>query len=111
MELQKNHLLSEINPCRQFHASADMPPTVIFRYKDSIAFIGIDNSASTLKKKIREKSLIGEFISAEVDKEISESYRLKYCSRTCFLISPEGHILDKFEISDWKVNLENIFKK
>jgi hypothetical protein len=39
---------------------------------------------------------------------IFASYRPEFCSRTCFLINPDGRIIDRFEIFDWKSHIASI---
>ena len=52
--------------------------------------------------------ITGAFIDVNINKTI-EAYRPEFCSRTCFLISPEGRIIDKFEIFDWKRSMQKHF--
>lgn len=76
---------------------------LIETYSGTTKFIGIDNSLNLLQQNINELNLKGEFIIAEDNNNlIQKNYRPDYCSRICFLISPDGRIVDRFEISDWK---------
>lgn len=71
-----------------------------------IEILGIDNSPNFLKQNIKDLNLSGKFIIAEdKNSSIQKNYRPGFCSRTCFLINPEGRIIDKFEVFDWKTNL------
>ena len=74
-------------------------------------YIGIDNSPVTLRNNIKSLNLFGDFVIAEDNPMIQASYRPDYCSRTCFLISPEGRIVDKFEIFDWESVLSKHFRE
>jgi peroxiredoxin len=79
-------------------------------YKGKLEFIAIDNSPATLRNNIKALNLSGEFVIAEENKMIQKAYRPDYSSRTCFLIDPDGRILDKFEIFDWRTNLSHVFE-
>ncbi|MFB9052151.1 peroxiredoxin family protein [Formosa undariae] len=80
-------------------------------FQGKISFIGIDNSTQSLPVNIKNLNLSGKFIFAELNNdEIQKHYRQDFSSRTCFLIDKEGHIQDKFEISDWKQSLTRIIK-
>lgn len=78
-------------------------------YRSRVATIGIDISPLTLQTNIDELGLEGPFMIAKYNKSIKDNYREDYCSRICFLISPSGHVLDKFEIRDWKQALGKYF--
>lgn len=79
-------------------------------YQGKLNYIGLDNSIETLPKSIAELKLPGEFIIAEEEKDdLQHYYRPDYSSRTCFLINPEGRIIDKFDIENWKIALKKIF--
>ena len=80
-------------------------------YNGEFEYIGIDNSPSILRNNIKSLKLSGPFVIAEDNPMIQASYRPDYCSRTCFLISPEGRIIDKFEIFDWDSILLKHFAK
>lgn len=79
------------------------------KYASKLNIIGIDNSPIILQQNIKNLNLAGPFIIAENNSSIQSNYREDYCSRTCFLINPEGRIIDRFEIRDWKSSLEKYF--
>jgi peroxiredoxin len=79
------------------------------KYASKLDIIGIDNSPSFLEQNIKDLNLTGTFIIAEINPSIQNNYREDFCSRTCFLINPQGRITDKFEISDWKKALSKNF--
>ena len=103
-------LLVNLTACWSTVSSYNHYKDLTEKYKDIINLIGIDNSPNILKKKMEELNLLGKFIIAEDNKELQESYRPDYSSRTCFLISPDGRIMDKFEIANWESNLACFFK-
>jgi len=105
-------LLANITGCWSPISSYKNYKDLTDAYSQKIEFIGIDYSPFFLQSNIKKLNLIGKFIIAE-DKNFSiqKNYRPDYCSRTCFLISPEGRIIDKFIISDWKKSLMKHFKE
>ena len=104
-------LLANISACWSPISSYKSYKDLTEAYSQKIEFLGIDNSPDFLQRNIKDLNLIGKFIIAE-DKNISiqKNYRPDYCSRICFLISPEGRIADKFEIFDWEKSLTKHFK-
>ena len=77
-------------------------------YQGKLEFLGIDKSPVFLRNNIKELKLTGKFINGNENKMI-QAYRPEFCSRTCFLINPDGRIADKFEIFDWKPKMKQIF--
>lgn len=61
-----------------------------------------------LKNNIKKLSFLGQFIDAN-ETIMIQAYRPGFCTRTCFLIHPEGRIIHKFEMFDWKANLGKVF--
>lgn len=45
-----------------------------------------------------------------VDENGNQDYREDFCSRVCFLIDPNGQVLDRFEIADWRQTLAEHFR-
>lgn len=58
-----------------------------------------------------DKNLDGFQIDTEekFNGDIYQKYRNAYCSRICYLINKDGRIEDKFDVSDWEVNLSKYF--
>ncbi len=79
-------------------------------YKSKVDIIAIDESPGILDVNIKDFGLSGRFVIASKHRAVKNNYREDFCSRTCFLISPHGYIIDKFPISDWKIALEKHFK-
>ena len=81
-------------------------------YKGKVRFIGIDNSyKETLLTQIKNLDLPGEFLIAENENpEVEKHYRPDFSSRTCFLICPEGRVIERFNISFWKKYLSKHFE-
>lgn len=52
----------------------------------------------------------GFFIDVEeaFNKDVFEKYRNEYCSRTCYVIDKKNRIIDKFEVTNWKLNLPKL---
>ncbi|NJK96136.1 MAG: redoxin domain-containing protein [Bacteroidales bacterium] len=101
-------LLINVTACWSKVSSYECFRDLTASYKGKFDIIGLDNSPVTLKNNIKSLNLQGKFIIVDENKMLKK-YRPMYCSRTCFLINPEGRIVDKFEIFDWKSNLGNIF--
>jgi|WetSurMetagenome_2_1015567.scaffolds.fasta_scaffold02134_8 peroxiredoxin len=78
-------------------------------YRGKLEFLGIDDSPVSLRNNIKNLNISDRFVIAEDNQMIRKAYRPHFCSRTCFLISPKGSIVDKFEIFNWKSNLARIF--
>lgn len=104
-------LLANISACWSPISSYKCYKELTDAYSQRINFLGIDNSPDFLQRNIKDLNLVGKFIIAE-DKNIpiQKNYRPDYCSRTCFLINPEGRIIDKFEIFDWERSLAKHFE-
>lgn len=58
-----------------------------------------------------DKNLDGFQIDTEerFNGDIYQKYRNTYCSRICYLINKNGRIEDKFDVSDWEINLSKYF--
>ena len=80
------------------------------KYLSEIDILVIDESPALLQRNIDQLGLKGKFAISPDNRILKESYREDYCSRTCFLIDPDGHIIDKFEIFDWEQALANHFE-
>ena len=78
-------------------------------FKGKLEFLGIDDSSIALRNNIKDSNISGRFVIAADNQIIRRFYRPLICSRTCFLINPNGSIIDKFEIFDWKSNLAEVF--
>ncbi|MBK7625997.1 MAG: redoxin domain-containing protein [Bacteroidales bacterium] len=78
-------------------------------FKNKFEFIGIDDSPIALRNNIKDLEISGRFVIAADNPMIRNTYRPDICSRTCFLIGPDGRIIDNFEIFDWETILKNHF--
>lgn len=103
-------LLANITSCWSPISSYQSYKELTEAYSPKIEILGIDNSPDFLQRNIKELNLKGRFIIAE-DKNysIQAHYRPDFCSRLCFLVNPEGRIVNKFEIADWKTALAKNF--
>lgn len=102
-------LLTNVSACWSKKSSYECFKEVTEKYDSKINILGIDNSPNFLQQNIKDLNLIGKFTIADKNQSIKENYREDFCSRTCFLINPEGRIVDKFEIFDWKETLAKYF--
>jgi peroxiredoxin len=78
-------------------------------FKNKFEFIGIDDSPIALENNIKDLKISSRFVIAPDNPMIRKSYRPDVCSRTCFLIGPDGRIIDNFEIFDWEAVLKKHF--
>lgn len=78
-------------------------------FKNKFEFIGIDDSPIALRNNIKDLKISSRFVIAADNPMIRNKYRPEFCSRTCFLIGPDGRIIDNFEIVDWKTVLKKHF--
>jgi peroxiredoxin len=101
-------LLINVSACWSKESSYKCYKDLTETYKGKLEFLGIDKSPVFLSNNIKELKLTGKFINANENNTI-EAYRPDFCSRTCFLINPDGRIIDKFEIFDWKQKLDQLF--
>jgi hypothetical protein len=99
-------LLANVSACWSEKSSYECFKELSEVYCSRISILGIDNSPNFLKQNIKNLKLNGTFVIADNNPTIKNSYRKDFCSRTCFLINPEGRIIDKFEIFDWKARLK-----
>lgn len=102
-------LLANITACWSQIMSYEYFKELSEKYAAKLDIIGIDNSPDFLKQNIKDLNLTGTFVIAEINPSVQKNYREDFCSRTCFLIDEQGRIVDKFEISDWKVSLAKYF--
>lgn len=79
-------------------------------FKNKFEFIGIDDSPIALRNNIKDFKISSRFVIASDNPMIRNKYRPEFCSRTCFLIDPDGRIIDNFEIFDWKTVLKTHFQ-
>lgn len=104
-------LLINVTSCWSEIMSYNYYKDLTVKYKGKLEFLGIDNAPIYLQQNIKDLNLSGKFIIADDNNfSIQENYRQDFCSRTCFSINPEGRIVDKFEIFDWKKSLSKHFE-
>lgn len=105
-------LLVNISACYSVPGSQIVYKDLAEKYGSMLDIVVIDKGAGYLKQ-IENWNLPGKLINAYTpdNKEFAKNYRPDYCSRTCFLIGPDGRIIDKFEIFDWAKNLPKHFGK
>ena len=101
-------LLINVSGCYSKESSYKCYKDLTEAYQGKLEFLGIDKSPVFLCNNINELNLTGKFINGNENKTI-DAYRPEFCSRTCFLINPDGRIADKFEIFDWKSKMEHVF--
>ena len=101
-------LLINVSVCYSKESSYKCYKDLTEAYRGKLEFLGIDKSPVFLRNNIKELKLTGKFINGNENKMI-QAYRPEFCSRTCFLINPDGRIADKFEIFDWKTKMELLF--
>ncbi len=80
------------------------------KYYNHINFICLNRTDSLFKEIAKDYDLKGNLVIIS-DKTINEGldkYRPDVSSRECFLINPEGYIIDKFNLFDWESHLEKI---
>lgn len=104
-------LLTNVSSCYSKINSYECYKELYEAYNTKIKILAIDNSPNFLNFQINRLDLEGNFIIADENPLVKENYRQDFCSRTCFLINPNGTIVDKFEIFDWKQMLSNHFKE
>jgi len=78
---------------------------------DRINLVCLNNTTDSIfKQTIEDYNLKGFFVALSDETAIEglNSYRPDFSSRECFLINPEGIIVDKFSLLDWKSHLERI---
>ncbi|MBX2873180.1 MAG: hypothetical protein KTR30_13800 [Saprospiraceae bacterium] len=107
---KKYLLLVNITACWSPIMSYEYYKELYDQYLSKIEILAIDESLGALKTNIRNLYLEGTFIISKGNPTLKSSYREDYCCRTCYLIDPSGHIVDKFEISDWKQALARHFE-
>jgi peroxiredoxin len=102
-------LLINVSACYSKVSSYKCYKDLTEAYRGKLEFLCLDKSPVFLSNNIKELNLSGKFIDAN-DNEMIQAYRPDFCSRTCFLINPDGHIVDKFEIFDWKSKMKQTFE-
>ncbi|MCB0633309.1 MAG: hypothetical protein R2824_08225 [Saprospiraceae bacterium] len=103
-------LLTNITACWSKKMSYEYYKELWDDYQSKMAIIAIDESPNALQVNIDELGLEGKFIIGKNNPSIKKSYREDYCSRVCFLIDPNGRIVDRFEIADWQESLAKHFE-
>lgn len=103
-------LLVNITACWSEPMSYEHYKQLSEQYLSKLDILAIDASKGPLQANIRQLGLKGTFILSPENRAISNHYREDFCSRTCFLINPDGHIVDKFQIHDWQYALAEYFK-
>jgi peroxiredoxin len=78
-------------------------------YKNRLEYMGIDDSPIALQNNIKDPGVASKFVIAPDNPMIRKWYRPDVCSRTCFLINPDGRIIDNFEVFDWETVLKAHF--
>ena len=106
----KHLLLTNITPCWSEPMSYEHYKNLSQHYLPKLDILAIDESPNALQVNIEELGLKGDFIISKGNRTIKQNYRQDFCSRTCFLINPNGHIIDKFEIKDWEIALAKHFE-
>ena len=101
-------MLANVSACYSKVSSYKCYKDLTNAYKEKIEILCLDKSPVFLKNNIKELNLSGKFIDVNKNEELKK-YRPDFCSRTCYLINPEGRIVDKFEIFDWKKTLAKHF--
>ncbi len=74
-------------------------------YANEINVLGLDSKIDEEQEGI----LID--VEDEFNKDIYKKYRKEYCSRICYVIDENNRIIDKFEVTNWKLNLAKLFNK
>jgi len=70
------------------------------KYGDKINLLRLD---SDIRKDLDGLQIN---VSAKENKELYDSYRGEYCSRTCYIIDKNNKLVDKFESHKWKQYLD-----
>ena len=103
-------LIVNVSTCWSEESSYKCYRDIAESYKNKLEFLVLDNSQGVLRNNIKILRLEGKFIVAEEnDTSRLKAYRPVFCSRTCFLINPDGRIMDKFEIFNWKRKMKEVF--
>lgn len=103
-------LLVNITACWSEPMSYEHYKELSDKYLSKIDIVAIDASEKPLQANIKQLKLEGTFVLSPQNRSIQQSYREDYCSRTCFLIDPNGQLVDKFEIYDWEEILAKHFQ-
>jgi hypothetical protein len=103
-------LLINVSACWSVISSYKCYLDLTEAFKDKIEFVGIDDSPIALGNNIKDLKISSKFVIAPDNPMIRKTYRPDVCSRTCFLIGPDGRIADNFEIFDWETVLKKHFQ-
>lgn len=103
-------LLANVSACYSPVSSYKCYKDLTEKYKDKIEILCLDKSPVVLANNIKALGLKGKFIDVNKNEDL-QKYRPMFCSRTCFLISPNGRIQDKFEIFNWEQSMKKHFDK
>ena len=104
-------LLVNISSCYSVPASEVVYKDLAENYGSKLDMVVIDRGVGLLRQ-LENWNLTGKFVNAHTSDNASfaKDYRPDICSRTCFLIGPDGRVIDKFEIFDWEKTLSKHFK-
>ncbi len=104
-------LLVNISACYSLPGSQEVYKDLADKYGSKLDMVVIDRAGGYLKF-IEQWDQTGKLVNADTPEnaDFAKKYRPDYCSRTCFLIGPDGRIADKFEIFNWEKNLAKHFK-
>lgn len=103
-------LITNVSACYSPISSYSCYKDLTNLYSEKMEILCLDKSPVALENNIKNLSLTGDFVIVKTKEEMKE-YRPDFCSRTCFLINPEGRIIEKFEIFGWEKTLEKHFAK
>ncbi len=103
-------LLVNITACWSAKMSYEYYKELTDHYNSKLEVVAIDETLGALQANIRKLKIPGPFLISKGNRFLKHTYREDYCSRTCFLIGPAGHIVDKFEIADWEDTLAQYFE-
>jgi len=103
-------LLANVSACSSKISSYKCYKDLANAYKGKMEILCLDKTPTLLRNNIKELNLTGKFIDVNKNEEL-RNYRPDFCSRTCYLINPEGRIIDKFEIFDWEQTLKKNFAR
>jgi len=103
-------LIVNITACWSAKMSYVYYKELLDHYYSKFEIVAIDETLGSLEANIKNLQIQGPFIISKNNRMLKRTYRKDFCSRTCFLVDPGGHIVDKFEISNWKEALARHFE-
>lgn len=106
----EHFLIVNITACWSQPMSYEHYKELSEKYNTKVAIVAIDESLGALQANIEQLELNGKFLISKNNPSLKQTYREDVCSRVCYLISPNGKLIDKFEISDWKKTLTKHFE-